>query len=81
MALDEVFVTIQGQRQYSWRAVDQDDDVIDEDLCDRRHHGLGDDEGVGPQRHGEEKDRHRGERAAPNDLQAMTGRVMTSLFF
>ena len=27
--LDEVFVTIQGQRHYLWRAVDQDGDVID----------------------------------------------------
>ncbi len=27
--LDEVFVNIQGQRQYLWRAVDQDGDVID----------------------------------------------------
>ena len=27
--LDEVFVTIQGRRQYLWRAVDQDGDVID----------------------------------------------------
>ncbi len=27
--LDEVFVTIQGQRQYLWRAVVQDGDVID----------------------------------------------------
>jgi putative transposase len=27
--LDELFVTIQGQRQYLWRAVDQDGDVID----------------------------------------------------
>ena len=27
--LDEVFVTINGQRQYLWRAVDQDGDVID----------------------------------------------------
>ena len=27
--LDEVFVTIQGQRQYLWRAVDQDGDVTD----------------------------------------------------
>ena len=26
--LDELFVTIQGQRQYLWRAVDQDGDVI-----------------------------------------------------
>ena len=27
--LDEVFVTIQGQRQYLWRAVDQDGDTLD----------------------------------------------------
>ena len=27
--LDELFVTLQGQRQYLWRAVDQDGDVID----------------------------------------------------
>jgi len=27
--IDEVFVTIQGQRQYLWRAVDQDGDVMD----------------------------------------------------
>ncbi len=27
--LDEVFVTIRGQRQYLWRAVDQDGDLID----------------------------------------------------
>ena len=27
--LDELFLTIQGQRQYLWRAVDQDGDVID----------------------------------------------------
>ena len=27
--LDEVFVSIQGRRQYLWRAVDQDGDVID----------------------------------------------------
>ena len=27
--LDEVYVTINGQRQYLWRAVDQDGDVID----------------------------------------------------
>ncbi len=26
--IDEVFVTIQGQRQFLWRAVDQDGDVI-----------------------------------------------------
>jgi putative transposase len=27
--LDELFVTIQGQQQYLWRAVDEDGDVID----------------------------------------------------
>ena len=27
--LDELFVTIQGHRQYLWRAVDQDGDIID----------------------------------------------------
>ena len=27
--LDEVFIKIQGERQYLWRAVDQDGDVID----------------------------------------------------
>ena len=27
--MDEVFVTINGQRQYLWRAVDQDGDLID----------------------------------------------------
>ncbi len=27
--LDEVFITISGERQYLWRAVDQDGDVID----------------------------------------------------
>ena len=27
--LDEVFVTINGQRQYLWRAVDQDGELID----------------------------------------------------
>ena len=27
--LDEVFIKIQGERQYLWRAVDQDSDVID----------------------------------------------------
>jgi putative transposase len=26
--IDEVFITIQGQRQYPWSAVDQDGDVI-----------------------------------------------------
>ncbi len=34
--LDELFVTIQGQRQYLWRAVDQDGDVIDILLHPRR---------------------------------------------
>jgi putative transposase len=34
--LDELFVTIQGQRQYLWRAVDQDGDVIDILLQPRR---------------------------------------------
>ena len=27
--LDELFVSIQGERQYLWRAVDQDGDVLD----------------------------------------------------
>ena len=27
--LDELFVTIQGQRRYLWRAIDQDGEVID----------------------------------------------------
>ena len=36
--LDEVFVTIQGQRQYLWRAIDQDGDVIDI-LLQRRRNG------------------------------------------
>ncbi len=34
--LDELFVTIQGQRQYLWRAVDQDGDVLDSLLQPRR---------------------------------------------
>jgi len=34
--LDELFVSIQGRRQYLWRAVDQDDDVIDILLQPRR---------------------------------------------
>jgi putative transposase len=34
--LDELFVTIRGQRQYPWRAVDQDVDVIDILLQPRR---------------------------------------------
>lgn len=36
--LDEVFVTIQGQRQYLWRAIDQDGDLIDI-LLQRRRNG------------------------------------------
>jgi putative transposase len=35
--LDEVFVTIQGQRQYLWRAVDQDGNVIDILVQSRRN--------------------------------------------
>ncbi len=35
--LDEVFVTINGQRQYRWRAVDQDGDVIDILVQSRRN--------------------------------------------
>ena len=35
--LDEVFVTIQGQRQYLWRAVDEDGDVIDILVQSRRN--------------------------------------------
>ena len=34
--LDEVFVTINGQRQYLWRAVDQDGDLIDLRVQPRR---------------------------------------------
>jgi len=34
--LDEVFVTINGQRQYLWRAVDQDGEVVDVFLQARR---------------------------------------------
>ena len=29
MVLDEVFLTINGERHYLWRAVDQDDNVLD----------------------------------------------------
>jgi putative transposase len=36
--MDEVFVTIQGQRHYLWRAIDQDGDVIDM-LVQRRRNG------------------------------------------
>ena len=35
--LDELFVTIQGWRQYLWRAVDQDGDVIDSLVQPRRN--------------------------------------------
>ncbi len=35
--LDEVFVTINGDRQYLWRAVDQDGDVIDILVQSRRN--------------------------------------------
>ena len=35
--LDEVFVTINGERQYLWRAVDQDGDVIDILVQSRRN--------------------------------------------
>ena len=35
--LDELFVTIQGRRQYLWRAVDQDGDLIDILVQSRRN--------------------------------------------
>ena len=35
--LDELFVTIQGKRQYLWRAVDQDGDVLDILVQSRRN--------------------------------------------
>ena len=38
--LDEVFVTINGQRQYVWRAVDQDGDLIDILVQPRRDAGA-----------------------------------------
>ena len=34
--LDEVFLTINGQRQYLWRAVDQDETVLDILVTSRR---------------------------------------------
>ena len=40
--LDELFVTIQGKRQYLWRAVDQDGDVIDILVQSRRDHRAAD---------------------------------------
>ncbi len=39
---DEVFVTINGERQHLWRAVDQDGDVIDILLQARRGGRRGD---------------------------------------
>ena len=36
--IDEVFITIQGQRHYLWRAVDQDGDVLDILVQRRRNH-------------------------------------------
>jgi putative transposase len=38
--LDEVFITINGQRQYLWRAVDQDGDVLDILVQPRRDQGA-----------------------------------------
>jgi putative transposase len=35
--LDEVFLTIHGQRHYLWRAVDQDDNVLDILVQSRRN--------------------------------------------
>jgi putative transposase len=35
--LDEVFLTINGERHYLWRAVDQDDNVLDILVQSRRH--------------------------------------------
>jgi DDE domain len=35
--LDEVFLTINGQRHYLWRAVDQDDNVLDILVQSRRN--------------------------------------------
>ena len=35
--LDEVFITVNGKRQYPWRAVDQDGDVIDILVQSRRN--------------------------------------------
>lgn len=34
--VDELFITIQGQRRYLWRAVDQDGDLIDILVTNRR---------------------------------------------
>ncbi|MEW8028205.1 MAG: IS6 family transposase [Candidatus Thiodiazotropha sp.] len=38
--LDEMFITVNGKRQYLWRAVDQDGDVIDILLQSRRNRGA-----------------------------------------
>ena len=35
--LDEVFLTINGERHYLWRAVDQDDNVLDIFVQSRRN--------------------------------------------
>jgi putative transposase len=35
--LDEVFLTINGKRHYLWRAVDQDDNILDILVQSRRH--------------------------------------------
>jgi transposase-like protein len=37
--LDEVFVTINGRRQYLWRAVDQDGNILDILVSDAQHQG------------------------------------------
>jgi putative transposase len=36
-SIDEVFLTINGKRHYLWRAVDQDDNVLDILVQSRRH--------------------------------------------
>jgi putative transposase len=38
--LDELFVKIRGRRQYRWRAVDQDGDVIDILVRSRQNRGA-----------------------------------------
>ena len=38
--LDELFVNIQGRRQYLWRAVDEDGDVVDILVQSRRDRGA-----------------------------------------
>ena len=38
--LDEVFISVGGTRQYLWRAVDQDGDVIDILVQSRRNKGA-----------------------------------------